>query len=141
MAYKAEEIAKYIITKCNEEGSPINNMQLQNILYCLQREYLKMRKTPLFNDDFEAWKFGVVVPSVYYKYCGHGAMAIYMRYDTAIEPQEKEIIDRMVRKKRALPIWDLTQDTQGERKAWHMIYDNGSGDHRVIPKELIRNRG
>lgn len=53
--YKAINIAKYIITKCTRDGYSISNLQLQKILYILQKEYLQRDQKCLFFDDFEAW--------------------------------------------------------------------------------------
>ena len=38
--YQAIDIAKYIIGKCTADNQPISNLQLQKILYFLQRKYL-----------------------------------------------------------------------------------------------------
>lgn len=74
---KAIELAQFIVNKCICDGHPITNMQLQYILFCIQREYLK-RGLVLFNDDFEAWTFGPVIPEIFYHYSGFGAMPIDM---------------------------------------------------------------
>ena len=39
--YSALDIAKYIISKCNRENCPISNLQLQKILYNLQKAFLQ----------------------------------------------------------------------------------------------------
>lgn len=52
--YKAMDVAKYIITKCARNEHPISNLQLQKILYILQKEYLQRDQKCLFFDDFEA---------------------------------------------------------------------------------------
>ena len=36
--YHANDIANYIISKCENDGAPISNLQLQKILYYVQRE-------------------------------------------------------------------------------------------------------
>lgn len=57
MSYEAVHIAKYIINKCTIDQHPISNLQLQKILYCIQRDFLK-NDMLAFDDDFEAWPFG-----------------------------------------------------------------------------------
>ncbi len=141
MAYSAYEIAKYVVTKCTEDNSPISNLQLQKILYFLQIEFLRNRGEQLFVDDFEAWQFGPVVPDVYYKFCGFGAMKIHMNYDTDIEEQVKLFINPIIAEKRKLNPWDLVDDTHQEGKAWSEIYRDGAGNHNIIPKDLIRLKG
>ena len=46
MSYEAVHIAKYIINKCTIDQHPISNLQLQKILYCIQRDFLKNDKYP-----------------------------------------------------------------------------------------------
>jgi uncharacterized phage-associated protein len=75
MMYSAEQAAGYIVEKCIRDGQLISNLQLQKILYYAQRVFLQAGSR-LFDDDFEAWPFGPVVPSVYYKYCAYGTMPI-----------------------------------------------------------------
>ena len=50
MAYSAVELSKYIITKCAKENKPISNLQLQKILYFIQKEYLQKKGVPAFDD-------------------------------------------------------------------------------------------
>ena len=38
--YDALDIAKYIVDKCTTEKCPITNLQLQKIMYFLQKKYL-----------------------------------------------------------------------------------------------------
>ena len=40
-------------------------MKLQKLLYFSHREYLKKTEHPLFNERFEPWPYGPVLPSVY----------------------------------------------------------------------------
>lgn len=39
--YSALNMAKYIIDKCTKDRYPISNLQLQKILYYVQREFLQ----------------------------------------------------------------------------------------------------
>ena len=41
--YSALEIAKYIIDKCTKDRCPVSNLQLQKILYYVQREFLSLK--------------------------------------------------------------------------------------------------
>lgn len=140
MSYTALEIAKYVIDKCTREGHPISNLQLQKILYYIQKAFLE-NGTEAFEDDIEAWQFGPVVPSVYYQYCGFGAMAIRMKYETSIREAFLKIIAPIVEVKRDLNPWIMVEDTHKDGKAWAEIYKDGIGNHQVIPKELIRRKG
>lgn len=138
--YSAIDIAKYIIDKCTRERHPISNLQLQKILYYIQREFLQ-QGIKAFPEEIEAWQFGPVVPEVYRQYCGFGAFPIRMRYMISMELDDVKIINPIVEKKRMLNPWDMVSDTHSSGKAWDLIYQNGLGDHEVIPTELIKSKG
>lgn len=140
MSYAALEIAKYIINKCTNDNHPISNLQLQKVLYYIQKTFLMSGKEA-FNEDIEAWQFGPVVPVVYYRYCGFGAMPIRMKYYTEIDDNTVKTMNPIIDSKRLLNPWDMVEDTHKAGKAWAEIYQNGSGNHHVIPKDLIRRRG
>ena len=138
--YSALNIAKYIIDKCTKDRDPISNLQLQKILYYIQREFLQ-QGAMAFSEDIEAWQFGPVVPEVYKQYCGFGALPIRMRYVVTIQSSDKNIINPIIEMKRILNPWDMVSDTHSSGKAWDLIYRGGLGDHQIIPRELIRNKG
>lgn len=138
--YTATEIARYVINKCTIDGHPISNLQLQKILYYIQKQFL-CNGMIAFSDEIEAWQFGPVVPQVYRQYCGFGSMPIRMKYLVYISEEYRKIIDSIVEKKRSLNPWDMVEDTHKPGKAWREIYREGEGDHQVIPRELIRTKG
>lgn len=136
--YDVLELSKYIITKCTKEDEPISNLQLQKILYYIQKAFLQAGKIA-FCDDIEAWQFGPVVPEVYYHFCGYGAMPICAEYED-INIFDSDV-DSMVEEKRKLNPWDMVKETHQAGGAWDQTYRQGSGSYQVIPKELIRTAG
>lgn len=138
--YTALQIARYVINKCTVEEYPISNLQLQKILYYIQKAFLQVGMQA-FDDEIEAWQFGPVVPIVYDQYCGFGASKIRMLYDIFVRDDFAQIIDMIVEQKRMLNPWDMVDETHTPGKAWAIIYQNGLGNHQVIPKELIRMKG
>lgn len=136
--YKAVDLAKYIVTKCWKEDCPISNLQLQKILYFIQKAFLKQGKRA-FSDEMEAWQFGPVVPNVYYKFCGSGSMPITSDFEVIdIAQEDLTIIDKIVEEKRVLNPWDLVADAHKPNGAWNKIYKDGEGSHKRIPFEMIR---
>lgn len=140
LSYSAMEIAKYVVNKCTNDKHPISNLQLQKILYYIQKEYLKSGDMA-FGEEIEAWQFGPVVPYVYYEFAGSGAMPIIARYDIGLEWSDEERINRIVEEKRALNPWDLVADSHKPGGPWESVYQEGKGYRRVIPTELIRQKG
>lgn len=139
--YAAIDLSKYIVSKCIRDGHPISNLQLQKILFYIQKDFLS-KGYIAFVDDIEAWQFGPVVPDVYYYFSGFGAMPIsIMQGEYTIDEQDKTIVDRIVEMKRELDPWELVAETHKLGGAWDKIYRNGLGNHQVIPTELIRTEG
>lgn len=141
--YKALDLAKYIVAKCIDDRCPISNLQLQKILYYIQKEFLIKTDTPAFGDAIEAWQFGPVVPNVYYDYCSFGSMPIsWAIYESELNSYDDEkIIDTIIEQKRSLHPWNLVADTHKPNGAWDQIYKNGVGNHEEIPIELIKSAG
>ena len=134
--YKAMDLANYIVDKCIEDNAPITNLQLQRILYSVQKDFLK-RGSPAFSDDIEAWEFGPVVPNVYFDFCGFGAMPIFISRDTVLNlSADKNIIDSIVEAKRSLAPWAIAKETH--KGAWSKVYNNEKGNQCIIPVDLIK---
>ena len=136
----AIELAKYIVNKCVEDNHPITNLQLQKILYYIQREHLRKYNECAFIDPIEAWQFGPVVPLVYYEFCYYGAMPIENRYSNTkdIDFDHFDMVDKIVEEKRVMFPWDLVNETHKPGGAWDKTYKNGSGNRSIIDIELIR---
>lgn len=139
--YTAIDLSRYIVSKCIKDNSPISNLQLQKILYYIQKDYL-CRDDFAFSDIIEAWQFGPVVPNVYYHYCGYGAMPIFFTCETfEIESKDKTSIDKIIEEKRTLSPWALVAETHKPGGAWDQIYQKGVGNHQTIPTSLIKAVG
>ena len=131
-------VAKYIINRCAEDNQPVSNLQLQGILYIIQKTFL-LAGVPVFEDEFEAWQIGPVILKVYNSYCGFGASRIRLFFPDVQVPDEfRKIIDCIVKAKRQLAPWELAEETNDA--AWKQTYSNGTGNHRCIPKSLIRQQ-
>ena len=139
--YHALDIAKYVINKCTCEKKAISNLQLQKILYYLQKEYLVKYGYPLFSEDMYARTFGPVVPDIYFLFCGHGSTTITLKYDIVIDTNDTEKMDPIIEDKREKHPWDLVYEVHAKGKPWYITYRNGLGDKRIIPKELIKTKG
>ncbi len=136
----AMDVSRYIIDKCMGDKFPVSNLQLQKILYYLQKEFLK-RGGRLFNDDFVAWQFGPVIEEVYYNYSIFGSMPIRRRFDIDLDQKVKAVIDPIIAAKRRMDPWELVRETHKKNGAWDMIYREGEGNGKIISKKLIASRG
>ena len=139
--YDAVELAKYIVSKCIKDEHPRSNLQLQKILYYIQKRFVD-EGTRAFSDEIEAWRFGPVVPNVYYFFCGSGSMPIILPYQgEAPEANDKAKIDDIISEKRDINPWDMVRDTHKVGGAWYKTYNDGLGNKNVISISLIKECG
>jgi len=61
MTEQVQNVAKYICDEYRKlSGEPIDEMKLHKLLYYTQRESLAILNKPMFNAEFEGWKYGPV---------------------------------------------------------------------------------
>ena len=76
MPYSATLIALAFVKKGIESGKFVTQMKLQKMVYFAHGYHLAKYGTPLIVEEFQAWKFGPVVPSIYQAYRFYGSKPI-----------------------------------------------------------------
>lgn len=71
--YSAPVVANNILYRLKKDVSP---MKLQKLLYITYKEYLVKTGRKLFNEPFEAWRYGPVVRCVYNEFKPFGSRSI-----------------------------------------------------------------
>lgn len=61
----ALDVANTFLENAKKEGIDISPMKLQKLIYILYKVYLQRHDFKLFDELFEVWQYGPVVPSVY----------------------------------------------------------------------------
>jgi uncharacterized phage-associated protein len=64
----AANVAQYIVKFFQECEDPVTNLKLQKLLYYVQGWHLGIYNKPIFNEDFQAWVHGPVIPEIYFQY-------------------------------------------------------------------------
>ncbi|EFG27913.1 Panacea domain-containing protein [Fusobacterium periodonticum] len=126
LKYDALDIAKYIIRWCDKNKLRITNLQLQKILFFIQKESIRKRGYGIFSNRIEAWQYGPVVPDVFYQFAGFGAMKLVLYEDLfsdvspkdIIDDQSKEIIEGILREYIHVSPWDLVAKSHVSNGAW-----------------------
>lgn len=72
----AANVGNSILKRAFAENIDITPMKLQKMIYFVYRDYLVRTNRSLFNERFETWKYGPVLPSVYEIFKGYGSNAI-----------------------------------------------------------------
>ena len=89
MAYSAISVANSIIKLAKEKGiDDLSPMKLQKLMYFAQFFYLKNFEKPLIDDNFVRWKFGPVIPSLYYQLRSYQSRPVNQYIQQLIENNE-----------------------------------------------------
>lgn len=125
-----QQVADYIIHFSHEHGDPITNLKLQKLLYYAQAWYLALYDKPLFDDDFEAWVHGPVLPKIYRKYKQFAWNPITenpasVKIPTATKAHLAEVMTVY----GGLTAWDLERTTHQE-EPWIKARGNREKDER-----------
>lgn len=126
--YSAKQIADYVVGYGMENNISISNLKLQKLLYFIWIDYYKATNQFLFEENFSAWKFGPVVPEVYYEYCAYGCFPIYKKlcgYSDAIDKDVQKIINKTILKLKNEYVSQLVEKTHGEGKPWKKNFSEG----------------
>lgn len=137
--YRALELAKYIINQSIETRAPVTNLKGQNILYAVQKDFLK-NGDMAFPDPFEAWRSGPVIPDVYYPLGIYGGIPILweQEIETEIDPVTNERIQKANAEDPEIPFFRQDREAYRQNSAWGRIWNDGAGKKQEILVELIR---
>ena len=69
-------IADYLLCVARERGDALTNLKLQKLLYYAQAWHLALHNRALFDEDFQAWVHGPVLPSQYRRFRAESWMPI-----------------------------------------------------------------
>lgn len=95
MAYSAQAVANAFIERAKKGMIPeLTPMKVQKLLFYTQSWYLRFNNgTPLFNDNFERWRFGPVIPSIYHELKLYGYHPVTAKISGVIQsPQGLRVI-------------------------------------------------
>jgi uncharacterized phage-associated protein len=61
-------VSNFLLAECRERGELLTNLKLQKLLYYSQAWWLALHNKILFQEDFQAWVHGPVLPSEYQRF-------------------------------------------------------------------------
>lgn len=113
------DVASYILTKFDR---PISTMKLQKLVFLSHGWHLAFTDKPLFNEPFEAWRYGPVSRNLYGYHRGDREIGKLDVGDaTRLSRKSKVIIDAVVKNYGALGGLDLSDLTHKEGSPWHAV--------------------
>ena len=76
MTVSPNKIADYLLCESRDRGELLTPLKLQKLMYYAQAWSVTTLKNPLFEEDFQAWVHGPVLPSQYARFREYGWMPI-----------------------------------------------------------------
>lgn len=142
--YTAMNIASEIVRQYEEHGAHITNLKLQKVLYYAQMYSLQENGCALFDDDFQAWRHGPVIPGVYEifrKYVSGEIKSddiVIKNSHVTIDASAYNTISHIVEQSLPIDAWDMVFKTH-ETRPWKDTYI--PNQNRVITKDQILHDG
>lgn len=126
-------LSKYVINKFNNDDAPITNLKLQKVLYYIQGYFCREFGHFAFDDDIYCWKYGPVVPSVYYEFNFNGAQQLVCKsVNLCLTEIEIKLIDNIICHCKSLSSSQLVEKTHHESP-----WDNTSIGNIIAKNEIV----
>ena len=139
-------VANAVLQSAEEQGFSVTPMQLQKLVYFCNGWNLELRNEPLVSDNFEAWQYGPVHPSIYHEFKTYGQEAIRSGSNLGfggdpvqanLSSAEASLIDEVVRIYGGLSGPQMSNLTHRSGTPWSETWNNGLGKGNSIPSLRI----
>ena len=136
------DISDFILTECRERGEVLTNLKIQKLLYYAQAWYLADHDKSLFEEDFQAWIHGPVLPSQHRRFKSCEWRPILDEISKPI--LDKEIENHLIKiidffgEETAITLERMTHNENPWKDARKGIVQEASSNN-TIKKESIKN--
>ncbi len=155
---KALAVANYFVRRAVAEDVELTPMKLVKLVYIAHGWCLALADKELIQEDVQAWKYGPVVPSVYYKFRQYGSGRIEKPGEESFSvsgegirftPYAPELVnknfapllDRVWEVYKKFSGIELSALTHQEGTPWDIAYNKLGGKDKSgfpIPNEIIK---
>ncbi|MGB8194071.1 MAG: type II toxin-antitoxin system antitoxin SocA domain-containing protein [Chitinophagaceae bacterium] len=132
MPYPASTIAYAIVKRAELQDQFVTQMKLQKMVYFAHGYHLAKYDEPLIQEEFEAWKFGPVVYSLYNQFASFGIDLIKVKENKKISKElerlnesAKDAIEYTWEATRHLSAYTLSNWTHEHGSPWDRVYRPG----------------
>ena len=139
LPYESRQIANSLIEIAEQYGYPMSIMRLLKLAYMAHGWALAIYDEPLVNENVQAWKYGPVIPIIYYVFRPqgiYGLKAVPILKEHPITEDIRDHMETVFELYENLSDGQLTQLTHINGGPWHQKYEPGKLGI-IIPNELI----
>ncbi len=114
----ALDAANYLIEVASREDEHLEPMQLQKLLYFAQCWFLADHGRKLFDDAFQAWSWGPVVPEVWKAHAGKRKIIVDRVYYEGLAEDQMEMLEEIWSAYREYSSIELSRMTHAAGTPW-----------------------
>lgn len=139
--YNCFDIAEYFVRKAKEENQGVDPMKLLKLTYIAHGWYLGVTGNPLFTNNVFAWKYGTVIPELYFaiRMFGSGNVDPYVfKLFSEKKPTEetKQFLDKIWNKYKEFKGIELSAKTHEINTPWSKVWNQNPNG--LIPNDTIK---
>ena len=141
MAHDPRAVANWLIGQGISDGHPLTHIAVQKLMYFAHGWMLSIHDAPLIDQEYEAWKYGPVVPSVYHNLKHHRGQPIRAAIPTQptgdFTPEEEQVL-KAVYQYRTLGVFKLVGISHARGGPWDDVW-HGDDHSKIINNDRIRS--
>lgn len=137
MTTAVSNAARYL---CDKSGWKVTNLQLQKILYIADMNLVGQGRGRLVDEDFEAWDYGPVLPSLYHQCKAFGSKSlpdIFWGADDISGTTEAKMLDIAWEQLKNKQPFQLVAATHADGSAWAKKYVPGARRIQILTQDMI----
>ena len=137
----ARVVSNHLVDIAGEEGNTLTPMQVLKLVYISHGYRLGYNSIPLIPNRIEAWKFGPVIPDLYYSIKDRRDKPVVRVVATGLEDfvdGEQDFVAAIYNEYRALDGIQLSNLTHQDGTPWHRVY-RPNVSSLPIPDDMIQH--
>lgn len=119
----------------------MTNLKLQKIIFFTYVDYYRKYNEELFEDQFESWVYGPVIPELYKNYALIYEAEDLDYIDDKFDKQTKKFLNKIVFSYGTMNVSQLislTHDETAWKKARQGLYKNEAGNKKMNIKKTLK---
>ena len=143
LPYDSQDVANQLIGIADQNDESMSILRLLKLAYMSHGWNLAITDEPLVNDFVQAWKYGPVIPSIYYSFRfqppgPYNLKKIRTVKEQIVDKRTNGLMEEVYALYRNLSDSQLLNLTHIRGGPWHLMYNPGERGV-IIPNELISN--
>lgn len=151
--YEAKAIANLLLDWAESQSQQISPMKLQKLIFFCHADYFVQFQAPLIKQEFEAWDYGPVIPSIYQEFKKFGKRPIsskamifdpvfarHIEAKAAIDPVIEATLKKLFNFYLGFTAAELSEMSHENEGAWRQarsLFANGLNINRRISASMI----